>query len=65
MLRRGASLHGATGLDLEGLGLVDEGLVDVGNHTTTGDGRLDEGVQLLVTTNGELQAGRDTNEGVA
>ena len=41
-------------------GLVDEGLVDVGDHTTTGDGRLDEGVELLVTTDGELKvAGGD------
>ena len=42
-------------------GLVDEGLVDVGDDTTTGDGGLDEGVELLVTTDGELEmAGRDT-----
>jgi len=41
--------------------LVDEGLVDVGDDTTTGDGGLDQGVQLLVTANGELQvAGGDT-----
>jgi hypothetical protein len=34
--------------------------VDVGDHTTTGDGRLDEGVELLVTADGELEvAGRD------
>ena len=48
--------------DLIGLlgGLVDEGLVDVGDHTTAGDGRLDEGVELLVTTDGELKvAGGD------
>ena len=43
--------------DLIGLlgGLVDEGLVDVGDHTTAGDGRPDEGVELLVTTDGELK----------
>jgi len=35
--------------------LVDEGLVDVGNDTTTGDGGLDQVVQLLITTNCELQ----------
>jgi len=41
-------------------GLVDERLVDVGDHTTTGDGRLDQGVELLVTADGELEvAGRD------
>jgi len=48
--------------DLIGLlgGLVDEGLVDVGDHTAAGDGRLDEGVELLVTTDGELKvAGGD------
>jgi hypothetical protein len=48
--------------DLIGLlgGLVDEGLVDVGDHTTAGDGRLDQGVELLVTADGELEvAGRD------
>ena len=46
--------------DLIGLlgGLVDEGLVDVGNHTTTSNRSLDEGVQLLVTTDGELQMAR-------
>ena len=37
------------------LGLVDEGLVDVRDHTTTGDGGLDEGVELLVTTDSELK----------
>ena len=35
--------------------------MDVGDDTTTGDGGLDEGVELLVTTDGELEmAGRDT-----
>ena len=35
--------------------------MDVGDNTTTGDGGLDEGVKLLVTTNGEEEmAGRDT-----
>ena len=35
--------------------------MDVRDHATAGDGRLDEGVQLLVTTDGELQvARRDT-----
>ena len=41
-------------------GLVDERLVDVGDHTTTGDGGLDQGVELLVTADGELEvAGGD------
>jgi hypothetical protein len=29
--------------------------VDVGDHTTAGDGRLDQGVELLVTADGELE----------
>lgn len=33
----------------------------VGNDTTTGDGGLDQGVQLLIATDGELQvAGSNT-----
>lgn len=52
------------GADLLGLGLgslVDEGLVDVGNDTAAGDSGLDEGVELLVTTDGKLEmAGGDT-----
>ena len=44
-----------------GGGLVDEGLVDVGDHTTSGNGSTDEGVKLLVSTDGEQQVtGRDT-----
>ena len=40
--------------------LVDERLVNVGNHTTAGDGGLDQGVELLVATDGELEVtGRD------
>ncbi len=35
--------------------------VDVRQHTTEGDGGTDEGVELLITTNGQLQmAGSDT-----
>lgn len=34
--------------------------MDVGDHTTSSDGGFDEGVQLLVATDSELQvAGRD------
>ncbi len=34
--------------------------MDVGNDTTTGDGGLDQGVELLITTDRELEvAGRD------
>ena len=44
-----------------GGGLVDEGLVDVGDHTTTGDGGTDEGVKFLVSADGEQQVtGCDT-----
>jgi hypothetical protein len=39
-------------------GLVDEGLVDVGDHAAAGDGPLDEGVDLLVPSNGELEVAR-------
>lgn len=43
------------------LTLADERPVDVGDDSTTGDGGLDEGVELLVTRDGELQvAGGDT-----
>ena len=35
--------------------------MDVGDNTTTGDGGLDERVELLITTDGELEVtGRDT-----
>ena len=35
--------------------------MDVGDDAAAGDGRLDQGVELLVTTDGELQmARRDT-----
>jgi len=40
--------------------LVDERLVDVGDDAAARDGGLDQGVQLLVTPDGQLQvAGRD------
>ena len=41
------------GLDVLAL-LPDERLVDVGDDSTPGDGRLDQSVQLLVTTDSEL-----------
>ena len=35
--------------------------MNVGNDTTTGDGGLDKGVELLISSDGELQmSGRDT-----
>lgn len=41
--------------------LADEGLVDVRNDSAASDGGLDQGVQLLVSTDGQLQmAGGDT-----
>ena len=40
--------------------LVDEALVNMRDHTSTGDRCLDEGIELLVTTDGKLEmAGRD------
>ena len=35
--------------------LADERLVDVGDHTTAGDGGLDQSVQLLVSPDGQLE----------
>jgi len=53
----GASSLGARrGRNLGGLG--DEGLVDVGDDTSSGDGGLDQGVELLVTADGELKVAR-------
>ena len=50
-------LLGRLALDL----LADEGLVDVRDDAAAGDGGLDEGVQLLVTSDGQLQvAGGDS-----
>jgi hypothetical protein len=40
------------------LDLQEERAVDAGQNTTEGDGRADESVQFLVTTNGELQVAR-------
>ena len=57
--------HGGTGgAELALLGLLrEEVLVDVGDHTTTGDGGVNELIKLLITTNGKLQvARRDTLE---
>lgn len=43
------------------LDLEEEGAVDVGQDTTKGDGGADQGIELFVTTDGELQvAGSDT-----
>jgi len=35
--------------------LADERLVDVGDDTTASNGSLDQGVQLLVSSDGQLQ----------
>merc|ERR1711998_639655 len=40
------------------LALVDQGLVNVRDHTTTSNGSLDECVQLLVSTNRQLKMAR-------
>jgi hypothetical protein len=37
------------------LGLVDEGLVNMGDHTAASNGGLDKGVELLISTDGELK----------
>ena len=42
------------GLDVLAL-LADERLVDVGDDAAPGDGGLDQGVQLLVSTDSELR----------
>src|SRR5690242_1704224 len=39
-------------------GLVDQGLVDVRDDTSTRDGALDEGVKLLISADGELKVAR-------
>ena len=36
-------------------GLEDESLVNVRDHTTASNGSLDEGVELLITSNSELE----------
>lgn len=38
--------------------LVDEGLVDMRDDTSPGDGRFDQRIQLFVTADGELQVSR-------
>merc|ERR1712216_51612 len=45
-------------IDLILLALVDQGLVDVWDHTAACDGRLNEGVELFVSTDGELKVAR-------
>ena len=35
--------------------LHDQGLVDVGDHTSSGNGGLDQGVKFFVSANGQLQ----------
>ena len=40
------------------VGLNDQGLVDVRDHTTAGDGGLDQRVELLVASDGEQQVSR-------
>ena len=40
------------------LGLHDESLVDMGDNTTTGNGGLDQGVELLISADRQLQVAR-------
>jgi len=42
--------------------LADEGLVDVGDDTTTRNSSLDQGVQLLVSTDGQLKLWKISGE---
>ncbi len=41
--------------------LEDESLVNVRDHTTASDGGLDQGVKLLVTSDGELKVSRSNS----
>lgn len=61
-------MHGSRrgNLGFQGLGLLllldleQEGAVDVRQHTTKGDGGADEGIELFVTSDGQLEmAGGD------
>ena len=53
------SLHeGRSGSSLDLVRFDDEGLVDVRDDTTAGNSGLDEGVELLVTSDGEQQMSR-------
>jgi hypothetical protein len=38
--------------------LVDQGLVDVWDDTSTSDGALDEGIELLISTDSQLKVAR-------
>ena len=38
--------------------LHNQGFVDVGDHTTTSDGSLDQSVKFFISANGELQVAR-------
>ena len=38
--------------------LHDQGFVDVGDHTTTSNGSLDQSVKFFVSANGQLQVAR-------
>jgi hypothetical protein len=57
-----SSIHDLLGsLALLALTLLEQGLVDVGKNTSSGNGGLDESVELLVTADSQLEmAGSDT-----
>ena len=38
--------------------LHDQGFVDVGDHTTASNGRLNQGVKFFISANGQLQVAR-------
>ena len=49
-----SALLGSSGGCANAWGLTDQGLVDVGNDTSSGDGGLDEDIEFLITSDGQL-----------
>lgn len=59
------AVSGARCVDFYSLGLLgclkDESLVDVRDHTTASNSGLDQGVELLITSNSKLQMSRSNS----
>ena len=59
------AVTGARCVDFYSLGLLgclkDESLVDVRDHTTASNSGLDQGVELLITSNSKLQMSRSNS----
>lgn len=59
------AVSGARCVDFYSLGLLgclkDQSLMDVRDHTTASNSGLDEGVELLITSNSELQMSRSNS----